>query len=82
MSVLSARPAGMKVTARGAYTTYRFTSRDHRTFREVSDSSGVSDSTLRSWARGRTRRPQFATVMAVLRACGRDLKITSGGSRK
>lgn len=35
--------------------------------------SGVSNSTLRNWFEGDTRRPQYATVAAVLSSVGYDL---------
>jgi DNA-binding phage protein len=44
-------------------------------YKSVSAGSGVSTTTLYSWFRGKTRRPQYATVMAVLRAVGKDLVI-------
>jgi DNA-binding phage protein len=37
---------------------------------KVARESDVSPTTLYGWYRGRTRRPQFATVAAVLLACG------------
>jgi transcriptional regulator with XRE-family HTH domain len=39
-------------------------------YREVSDMSGVSETTIYNWFNGKTRRPQYATVMAVIRAMG------------
>lgn len=41
----------------------------------VSAESGVSDSCIRNWFEGETRRPQFATMCAVARACGHDLVL-------
>ena len=40
---------------------------------EVSTDSGVSASAIFGWFHGKTRRPQFATVNAVARACGQEL---------
>lgn len=37
---------------------------------EISALSGVSASTMTNWFDGKTRRPQYATVMAVIRALG------------
>lgn len=37
--------------------------------------SGVTTSTLRSWFFGPTKRPQFATVQAVLRSIGKELTV-------
>lgn len=44
---------------------------------EVHERSGVSTGTMCSWFSGRTRRPQFATVNAVARACGQELVFRS-----
>jgi DNA-binding phage protein len=43
----------------------------------IATESGVTGTTLYNWFNGKTRRPQFATVAAVLLACGEtqlDLK--------
>jgi|SRR5262245_17545904 len=45
-------------------------------YRDVEKESGVSVQTLYNWFGGETRRPQFATVMAVVRALGYDLQVT------
>lgn len=37
---------------------------------KVARESGVTYTTLRGWFKGQTKRPQFATVAAVLIACG------------
>jgi DNA-binding phage protein len=37
---------------------------------KIATASGVSPGTLYSWFYRKTRRPQFATVAAVLLACG------------
>lgn len=37
---------------------------------QASDLSGVSTSTIRNWSKGKTRRPQNATIEAVGRAAG------------
>ena len=42
-------------------------------YSEVEAKSGVSASTMYNWFQGRTRRPQFATINAVGRACGQEL---------
>ena len=39
----------------------------------VSALSGVSATTLYNWFNGDTRRPQFASINAVGRACGKTL---------
>ena len=41
----------------------------------VSVESGVSDTCLRGWFEGETRRPQFSTMCAVARAAGYDFKL-------
>jgi DNA-binding phage protein len=54
---------------------------DSGTINEVSESSGVTKTTLYNWFNGKTKRPQFATVAAVLIACGEtqlDLKKIRG----
>ena len=40
------------------------------TYREVSELSDVSETTLVGWFHGKTRRPQHATIMAVMRGIG------------
>lgn len=45
------------------------------TYARVEDLSGVTTTTLRNWFFGKTRRPQFATVAAVIRACGQELSV-------
>lgn len=37
---------------------------------KVARDSGVSPATLYNWFKGKTKRPQFSTVAAVLLACG------------
>jgi transcriptional regulator with XRE-family HTH domain len=63
------------------YKSYNFTDKDpvidklrgivggHK-YSEVADKSGVSESTIHNWFHGKTKRPQYATVMAVARALG------------
>ena len=48
------------------------TAKDDRkvTLEGIHSDSGVSVGTLHNWFRGKTRRPQFATVAAVARAMG------------
>jgi DNA-binding phage protein len=44
---------------------------------KIAKASGVTPTTLYGWYKGKTRRPQFATIAAVLIACGEttlDLK--------
>lgn len=66
------------------YTTYVFKDQDpiidalrtartdaKMSYTQVSEASKVSKSTVNNWENGRTKRPQFATVVAVARACGK-----------
>jgi len=69
------------------YTTYKFRDRDPilaktqalidsigLTSKEIHEATGVSRSTLGNWKpKGKTMRPQFCTVEAVARACGKTL---------
>lgn len=41
----------------------------------VEDHSGVTSTTLHSWFDGKTRRPQAATINAVLRSLGKKLGV-------
>lgn len=38
---------------------------------KISEASNVSANTISNWLGGRTKRPQFCTVMAVAFACGK-----------
>lgn len=71
-----------------SYKSYRFRNKDPiidlvRTaiadagvsYQIIEDRSGVTTQTLRNWFTGPTRKPQFATIQAVLRAIGQELKI-------
>ena len=40
------------------------------TVKDASISSDVSETTIRNWEQGHTRRPQFATVVAIARVYG------------
>src|SRR5262245_21549085 len=48
-------------------------------YAEIERASGVTTSTLYNWFSGGTRRPQFASVMAVTRGLGYDLKLVKKG---
>jgi transcriptional regulator with XRE-family HTH domain len=65
------------------YTSYNFVDKDPvidkvRTlvkreglkYSEISALSGVTTSTMHNWFEGKTRRPQYATVLAVVHALG------------
>lgn len=45
------------------------------TYKRVEDESGVTTQTLRNWFKGRTRRPQAASINAALRSMGFKLGI-------
>lgn len=47
------------------------------TMKEVHESSNVSMSTLYNWRFGDTRKPQFCTVEATMRAVGQTLRPTA-----
>lgn len=40
------------------------------TYSEVAETAGISVQTIYNWFRGPTRRPQYATIVAVWRALG------------
>lgn len=46
------------------------------TYTFITEKSGVTQNTLRNWNRRKTKRPQFATVAAVVRACGGEIIVT------
>jgi DNA-binding phage protein len=48
-------------------------------YTDVHEKSGVSTNTLYQWFDGKTKRPQFATIMAVARGLGYDLTLTKQG---
>jgi transcriptional regulator with XRE-family HTH domain len=45
------------------------------TYTEISNRSGVTVGTLSNWFHGETKRPQFASLMAVCRVLGYDLEV-------
>lgn len=45
------------------------------TIRGVSYATGISESCLRNWLSGKTKRPQNITITFVLRACGFERKL-------
>jgi DNA-binding phage protein len=47
-----------------------FIKKEELTYSEIESKSGVSSTTLYNWFDGKTRRPQYATVMAVIGALG------------
>lgn len=44
-------------------------------YSQIESKSGVTTSTLYNWFGGTTKRPQFASIMAVSRALGYDLQF-------
>lgn len=71
------------MSALNLYKSYNFVDKDpvidlmrdivkeQRTaYAKLSYESGVSEATLRAWFDGKTKRPQFATVAAVMSALG------------
>jgi|SRR5215467_286603 len=44
-------------------------------YSEIHEMSGVSTAALHQWFHGKTKRPQFATVNAVARALGYEMRI-------
>jgi DNA-binding phage protein len=70
------------------YRSYRFLDKDPiidkirtavqdsgKTNLQIHEKSGVAIATLHNWFKGKTRRPQFATVAAVLRSIGKDVVV-------
>jgi len=72
------------------YRTYSFVDKDpiidimrtlaqdsKRSYLEISDTSGVSTTTLYNWFHGATRRPQFCTIAAVAGALGKAVGLVN-----
>lgn len=55
--------------------------REKASYQEISEKSGVSAHTPYSWLEGATRRPQHATLMAVVRCLGYDYKLVKASRR-
>jgi transcriptional regulator with XRE-family HTH domain len=45
-------------------------------YTDVHERSGVSVGTFHNWFNGKTKRPQYATVMAAARSLGYDMVLT------
>jgi transcriptional regulator with XRE-family HTH domain len=71
-----------------AYKSYSFVDKDPiidrirtivadegESYKEIQLRSSVSASTLYNWFEGDTKRPQFATIMAVARSLGYDMTL-------
>lgn len=55
-------------------------SESHKSYTEIHAASDVSVGTMRNWFHGKTRRPMFSSVSAVVRALGkRNIRYTSKG---
>lgn len=79
---MSKKPNGKKPVKIRLYKTYEYKydpvieqvlellDDSHIKAGQASDLSGVSTSTIRNWSKGKTRRPQNATIEAVGRAAG------------
>jgi transcriptional regulator with XRE-family HTH domain len=50
-------------------------------YKWIEDNSGVTSNTLSNWFSGKTRKPQAATINAVLRALGYKLGIVPHGEQ-
>lgn len=48
-------------------------------FSYIERKSGVTVGTLRNWHKRKTKRPQFPTIKAVVKACGGTLNIMYDG---
>jgi transcriptional regulator with XRE-family HTH domain len=70
------------------YKSYNFVDKDpmidqvrtiiidsHNTYKQIAELSGVNEGTIRNWLDGAVKRPQAATLNAVLRALGYKLTI-------
>jgi DNA-binding phage protein len=51
-------------------------------YEQISADSGVSSNTIYQWFHGKTKRPQHCTVMAVLRAVGKELVVVDINRKK
>jgi transcriptional regulator with XRE-family HTH domain len=51
-------------------------------YSKISDLSGVSSTTMHNWFEGKTKRPQYATVMAFVRALGYRAHFTRLGDKR
>jgi len=51
-------------------------------YERASEESGVSAAAIYNWMEGETRRPHFASLCAVARACGYDLELVEKHPRR
>jgi hypothetical protein len=86
---------GKKTGALRLYKSYVFRDKDpiidqvrtvvqdtKQTYKQISADSGVAAGTLGNWFGGTTKRPQFASMNAVLRACGHEFVIRERTTRR
>lgn len=52
----------------------------HLSAKYIESKSGVTVTTLRNWQKRKTKRPQFPTIKAVVRALGGEIGITFKGA--
>lgn len=55
---------------------------DGRTYKQIADDSGVSDSTVRNWCNGKVYMPQRFTTEQVLRGMGKKMVISNVGTKE
>ena len=52
-----------------------------KSYREIHEANGPTPSCLYAWFDGKTRRPQFATLMRATRAIGGDIQFVRPNGR-
>lgn len=72
----------LRTVCQGAFPGRKGLDRSKISYAMISRESGVSDTCLHNWFEGETRRPQFASMCAVARACGYDLALVEREKRK
>jgi hypothetical protein len=85
---MKGKPGNDRKRTVGVYKSYNFRTKDpiidkvrtaisdaEVTYAHIERKSGVTTTTLRAWFGGKTKRPQHATVNAVLRVIGKELAI-------
>ena len=88
--VIVAKPAKKRSPYSGVYPSYLFIDHDpvldqidtlisdsDMTLEQVSEQSHVSLSALVNWRKRKTKRPQFATIAAVVKSMGGDVVIVN-----
>jgi hypothetical protein len=82
--------AGKKKRHVVIYKSYNFVDKDpaidvvrtmvqlsNKTYRHINDAGGPVPATLYNWFDGKTRRPQFCTLIAAARAVGGDIRFVN-----